>query len=201
MGVHRLVALAAAAQLALLAFCATTAAASDACPDDLTRPTMATAYAAAMSIVCDMNVYRAQNGLRPLNWDWRLWSSAQGLASDMAARSYAAHVTPEGRVLADRVAPTGYIPSGGDWWLAENLGWGTSYLSTPLAIVLGWLDSPEHRENMLDPGLRDVGVGIAEGAISENGRSGIIYVADFGMRVEPVVTVRPRGRAHRARRR
>jgi uncharacterized protein YkwD len=200
MGVRRFAVAAVAAQLVLLAI-ASTASASVACPADLTQPTLATGYDAAMAVVCDINVFRAQNGVKPLRWDWRLWQAAQDQASDMAARHYAAHTTPEGKGLADRVEPTGYIPNGPNWFLGENLGWGTNYLSTPLAIVYGWLDSPEHRENMLDPQFRDIGVGINEGAITENGQSGIIYVADFGMRATPVDTLRIRGRAGRTRRR
>lgn len=193
MGVRLLAAAAVAAQLVLLAFC-TTASASPLCPDDSTQPSMDNAYDAAMSVVCDINAYRTQNGLQPVRWDWRLWSGAQQLAADMAARHYAAHVTPEGKGLADRIQPTGYIPQTANWSLSENLGWGTSYLSTPLSIVIGWINSPVHRENLLDPDIRDVGVGMAKGAVTEGGDVGIVYVADFGMRETPVDTLRIRGK-------
>jgi uncharacterized protein YkwD len=184
----------------LFVFCASASASPD-CPADTIQPTVDTGYDGAMAMVCDLNAMRVQNGLRPLRWDWRLWSAAQVMAADMAARHYAAHVTPEGVGLADRIQPTGYIPSNAEWELAENLGWGTSVLSTPLAIVTGWMNSDHHRENILDPDLEDVGVGIALGAITDGGQSGIIYVADFGMRADPPpppITV-PR-RATRARR-
>lgn len=201
MGVRRFAVVAlAAAQLTLLAT-ASTASASPACPTDETQPTLATGDVAAMAIVCDINQYRIRSGLRPLRWDWRLWSAAQTQADDMAARHYAAHTSPEGRGLADRVGATGYIPNGPNWFVGENLGWGTSYLSTPLAILTGWINSDEHRENMLDPQFRDIGVGINEGSISATGLSGIIYVVDFGMRATPVDTLRIRGRAGRSRRR
>jgi uncharacterized protein YkwD len=161
------------------------------------------AYGAAMSIVCDINIARTQHGVRPLRWDWRLWSAAQRQANDMAARHYAAHVTPDGRDLRDRIEPTGYIPAGAsaNWLVGENLGWGTGVLSTPLAIVVGWLDSPGHRENMLDPQFQDIGVGINSGAITKNGQSGVIYAAEFGTRGAPADTLRIRGRAGRTRRR
>jgi uncharacterized protein YkwD len=186
MGVRRLAVVAAAAQLLLLAF-VSNASASVACPADQAQPSLDTAYDAAMAIVCDINLYRVQNGLRPLQWDWRLWRAAQDQANDMAANHYFAHGSSDGRSLPDRERPTGYIPNGPSWLLGENLGWGTSYLSTPLAIVAGWIDSPEHRENMLDPDFRDIGIGMNQAAISANGQSGMIYVADFGMREEPIV--------------
>jgi uncharacterized protein YkwD len=204
MGVRGLAALA-TAQVILLAVCANASAAKPSaelgCPEESVLPTLATASDAALAVLCDINAVRADNGLRPLRWDWRLWASAQWMASDMAARHYAAHVTPDGVGLAERIAPTGYIPANAAWELAENLGWGTSVLSTPLAIVTGWMDSPPHRENLLDPSLEDVGVGMAEGAVTEDGESGMIYVADFGMRGKPAVTVQNRARARRTRRR
>lgn len=196
----RLVAACIAVQLVLLALCAS-ASASPVCPADEIVPTLQTGYEAATSVVCDINAARTDHGLKPLRWDWRLWVAAQRLANDMAARRYASHVTPEGQTLANRVEPTGYVPPTPTWLLGENLGWGTSVLSTPLSIVIGWIQSPEHRENMLDPEFEDVGVGIQEGAISDNGQVGTIYVADFGMRGIPVTIIKIHGRAGRARKR
>src|SRR4051794_23418431 len=180
MGV-RLCAACVAAQMVLLAL-ATGASASPACPADDALPTPDNAYDTAMSVVCDINAVRADNGLRPLQWDWRLETAAQRMADDMAARHYIAHVTPDGTTLADRIDATGYIPSSPTWVLAENLGWGTSVLSTPFAITVGWMNSTEHRENILDPALEDIGIGVQMGAISDGGQDGAIYVADFGSR-------------------
>jgi uncharacterized protein YkwD len=128
-----------------------------------------------------MNVMRAERGLEPLRWDGRLSSGAQRMAADIAERQYFSHVTPDGRRLVDRIAPTGYI-RGASTLLAENLGWGMNDFSSPRAIVLGWMDSAGHRRNVLDPAMRDVGVGVAEGAVSDGGPTGVIYVADFGRR-------------------
>ena len=169
------------------------ASASVACPDDLTPATTASASAAVVAIVCDINVVRERGGLRPLRWDWRLWAPAQRMAEDMGTRRYWSHVTPEGVHLEDRVAPTSYFTQDdGSWLLAENIGWGTAMYSTPLSIVLGWLNSPEHRENLLDPELQDIGVGAFEGSPVPERDGGMIYVADFGRRAEPEpVTVIP----------
>jgi uncharacterized protein YkwD len=180
MGVRKLAAIA-AAHLVLLAFC-TTASASVACPTDLVQPTTANADDAAFALLCDMNQLRQENGLKPLRWDWRLWYGAQQHATDMATRHYLSHFTLEGRGITDRIEPTGYIPDDPTWLLAENLGFGTQMLSSPLAIALGWMNSPPHRENLLDPEMRDAGVGIAEGPMTEGGPSGLIYVVDFGTR-------------------
>src|SRR3954467_392894 len=159
MGVRsRLVALGATC-LMLLA-CSGNASASVACPGDEVQPTAATAYDSVMSLVCDVNEFRVRNGLRPLRWDWRLWSGAQSHATDMATRHYFAHTSPEGKGVADRMAPTGYIPQGLGWMLSENLGFGTNMLSSPVAISVGWMNSEIHRENMLDPDVDDIGIGL-----------------------------------------
>src|SRR4029079_9846332 len=106
---------------------------------------------------------------------------------------YAAHVTPEAKPLPDRVQPTGYTPNGPTWLLGENLGWGTGLLSTPLSIVVGWLNSPAHRQNVLHPTFQDIRIGINEGSVTSSGQTGTLYVADFGMRATPVDTLRIRG--------
>src|SRR3954468_12119438 len=168
----------AAAFCMLFVFCAT-AGASVACPDDLTPPTRETAAAASMALVCDMNVLRAQNGLRPLRWDWRLWAAAERMAVDMTERHFFSHVTPDGRNLVDRVLPTGYLPDEPSWTLTENLAWGRGALSTPLSVAFGWMGSPAHRENVLDPVVDDVGIGVIDGPPD---LGGIVYVADFGTR-------------------
>jgi uncharacterized protein YkwD len=205
MGVRNRFVAVTAAILILLAVSAN-ASASVACPGDEAQPTTATAYDAVMTLVCDINALRAQNGLRPLRWDWRLWYGAQHHAEDMATRHYFAHVSPEGRGLSDRITPTGYIPQGLGWTLSENLGFGTSNLSSPLAIAVGWMNSELHRKDMLDPDVDDIGVGLGFGPVSDTGHPGTIYVADFGKREEPLAAATPRvatipagrtGRAHK----
>lgn len=186
MGVRNRLAAAMVAALILLAVCVSNAAASAACPGDEVPPTEATAYDSVMTLVCDVNSFRQQNGLRPVSWDWRLWYGAQNHATDMATRHYLAHVSPEGSGLADRMSPTGYMPANGGWTLSENLGFGTAMLSSPLAIAVGWMNSEMHRENLLDPDVDNIGVGLGFGPIADGGEPGIIYVADFGHRDEPV---------------
>jgi uncharacterized protein YkwD len=191
MGVRNRLAAVMVAALMGLAMWSTNASASASCPGDEVPPTEATAYDSVMTLVCDINEFRARNGLRPLSWDWRLWYGAQNHAADMAARHYFAHVSPEGHGLGDRIAPTGYIPPAGGWTVSENLGFGTMMLSSPLAITVGWLNSEVHRENMLDPEVDNIGVGLGFGPVADGEQSGTIYVADFGHREEPVAAPKP----------
>jgi uncharacterized protein YkwD len=186
--------LAVRAATTICVFCvaAGSAHASAACPGDAAVPSAASAPTAAAALLCDINAFRARAGLPALRRNNRLQSAAQDMASQMAANHRFAHTTRDGRTLTDRVSATGYTARRKRWRLAENIGWGSLTLAPPVSIVTGWMGSPEHRSNMLDPGLRDVGIGIAEGVPSGEIESGTFYVADFG-----AGTVRKR--AHRSR--
>jgi uncharacterized protein YkwD len=50
--------------------------------------------------------------------------------------------------------------------VGENLAWGAGRLSRARAIVRRWMASPGHRENLLHPGYRLVGVGALRGSFS-----------------------------------
>lgn len=182
MGVRGRFAALVAAQLVLLGFCGS-AHASAACPGDDLQPAPAASDTVASALLCDLNQVRADNGLGLLQWDDRLATAAAGHASDMAANNYFSHNSLDGSDFVARIEPTGYIPSDdSQWTVAENLGFGTSVLSTPASIIAGWMNSAPHRQNMLDPTLQDVGIGIAQGSVTVGGLPGTIYVADFGAR-------------------
>lgn len=171
-----------------LAF-SSSASASVACPNDVVEASDYQAYERVEGLLCDLNVVRAENGLRPLRWSWHLWAAAQRMAGDIRTRKYFSHITPDGRNLADRVGDTGYIPDTDDWTLGENLGWGSGALSSPLSIVIGWMNSPGHRENVLDPTYEEVGIGVAQGSPMPENPSGMVFVADFGSQGTPVASI------------
>jgi len=130
----------------------------------------------ARALLCDVNVLRRQNGLRPLHWNRKLARGARRHAQDMAARHYFAHETPEGQSVYARLRGVGYRGR----LVAENIGFGTSVLSSPRAIASSWMDSAPHRRNLLDPALRDVGVGTAAGGLPGIDGGGQFYLVDFG---------------------
>jgi uncharacterized protein YkwD len=181
MGARRPAAVAAVAQFLALAICAN-ASASSACAATGVQPTAATARDAAATVVCEINALRAGGGLPPLRPNPRLASAAQRFAHDMAARHYFSHVTPGGVDLTGRVRRTGYLKGAAWSSLSEDIDWGSSVFSTPLAAAQGWMQSPPHRKNIMDPGMHDIGVGVAQGAACPGGDQGVFYVADFGWR-------------------
>ena len=102
----------------------------------------------------------------------------------MASGGYFGHVGPGGDTPAGRMRSVGYIYSSHvGYEVAENLAWGTLWLATPRSIVGSWMGSPPHRANILNPRLRDTGIGVSSRLPSSlsNGQSGGIYTQDFGV--------------------
>jgi uncharacterized protein YkwD len=129
--------------------------------------------------VCLVNAEREQRGLHRLRGDHRLREVAERQSTDMVQHSYFSHVTPGGADFGDRVRAAGY--GRGHWWHAgEDLAWGTGTRATPAVVVHEWLESPHHREIMLDPQYRELAVGVAPGA-PQPGVAGATYAADFGV--------------------
>jgi len=113
------------------------------------------------------NKERAANGCNALVFDERLAKSARGHSEDMAAQNYFDHKSKDGRTFVDRIEAAGY-PSPG----AENIAAGQP---TPEAVMKGWMESPGHRANILNCGLKALGVGVAKG-----GSFGIYWTQNFG---------------------
>jgi uncharacterized protein YkwD len=76
-------------------------------------------------------------------------------SQDMAMHRFIGHEGSDGRTPAQRVQDAGYRFR----IVAENVAAGRL---TPESAVQGWMESPEHRANMLNCALRDTGVGVVE---------------------------------------
>ncbi len=137
------------------------------------------AYSTEMGIanlLSSTNEQRANNGLGPLTLNSTLNSSAQSKANDMVARDYWAHNTPDGQepwVFFD-AAGYNYQKAG------ENLAYG---FSTSNATVIGWMNSPSHRANILDDTFSEVGFGFANGDNFTGTGNETIVVAHYGLPV------------------
>ena len=160
---------------------AASASAVDKCPGALDTPTDATASDATDTVTCLVNAERSKRGLRPVTRDGDLNLAARKHARDMVRRGYFSHVSPGGSTLGDRLRAVDY-GNGAGWRAGEALGWGTGSLATPNSLVDEWLDSPPHRRILLDPGYRELGVGVAAGEPRERQSSlpGATYALDFG---------------------
>ena len=65
--------------------------------------------------------------------------------------------------------------------VGENLAWASGPLSQARTIVNLWLNSPEHRANLLRPGYRTVGVGAQKGTF-EGVSEALVVTTDFAGR-------------------
>ncbi|WP_265516733.1 CAP domain-containing protein [Nitratireductor luteus] len=108
-----------------------------------------------------VNAERAREGLPGLRIAEPLNTAAQAHAEDMARRDYYAHRSPEGQDVADR-----YRAAGGGLWdiIAENISSCIACRTAGEQIIefhAGWLQSPGHRRNIVDPRVKSFGFGIA----------------------------------------
>lgn len=116
------------------------------------------------------NRHRVAAGLQPLERVPAIDEIARAHSQDMAERGYFSHDTPEGLDPTDRADRAGYdcITIHGSYYthgLAENIFWhgGWWYGAELLAgeIMDGWMDSPGHRQNIMESSYERIGVGVA----------------------------------------
>ena len=134
--------------------------------------------------LCLLNAQRRAHGLAKLRANGRLRRAATDYSILMVRDGFFSHVSPSGSTMMSRIQSTNYLARARSWALGENLAWGTGELATPRAIVRAWMNSPGHRENILNGGFRDIGIGIANGAPTpaDAGPRGATYTTDFGSR-------------------
>jgi uncharacterized protein YkwD len=194
----------AAAAAAVLALLAPAAASAEDCPYADAHAGEAPTLVLATATVCLINEQRATYGLAPLTSRTLLATTASKYAGQMVADGRFGHVDESGGNVLDRLMQAD--PALRDRWevVGENLGWGTYDLATPRAMVNGWMGSPSHRDNLLYPGYRELGIGIADGAPQPDRTDALTYAAVFAT-IDTVAARRPSAsqcrRARRARRR
>ncbi len=105
-----------------------------------------------------MNGARVNNGLRALQQDGTLVSLARWRSKDQVQRSYFDHV-----ILGTSYQVYHWYDTNGlkYRWGGENIGWNNGYADadSPVAIHEGFMNSPGHRANVLEPSWTHGGVG------------------------------------------
>jgi uncharacterized protein YkwD len=104
-----------------------------------------------------MNRDRQTHGLAPLVRDERLSRVARRYSEEMSETGAVAHVSRRSGGVGDRVQAAGVSPL--PTTLAENVATDL----TAAAVELGFMASPGHRDNILNPTFTRVGVGVAVG--------------------------------------
>jgi len=131
-----------------------------------------------------INNERQKSGVAALKYDTKLANIARAHSQDMAARNYFSHYTPEGDGPTERAIKAGYSVHkelGGGYYsegIAENIFQNnlydtvTYYNGIPVydwnsqseiasSTVNGWMNSPGHRQNILNSDYDNEGIGVA----------------------------------------
>lgn len=137
--------------------------------------TYAKADYSAGTLVSMTNSARGRNGLGSLSVNSRLTSAAYSKAQDMLANQYFAHTSPSGRTPWDFIKGAGYNYS----YAGENLAIGYSDASE---LFSAWIASATHRENILNPNFREIGIAVISGTYE--GVETIIVAQEFGAPLE-----------------
>ncbi len=122
-------------------------------------------------IVEGTNKERAKLGLAPLTLNENLSKAAGAKAANMYAENYWAHFSPTGRDPWGFILSAGYKFSYAGENLARNF-----YQSDE--VVKAWMNSPTHRENIVNAKYSDIGIAVVDGVLL--GQKTTLVVQEFG---------------------
>lgn len=120
-----------------------------------TRQTRVTAEAAEADLLALVNRDRAAAGLGAVTWDDKLADVARAHSKDMSDHDFVGHVSPRTGTALDRIHKAGLRPE----LILENVG--RAYSADE--VESGFMASPGHRANVVDPKAKRLGVGVVLG--------------------------------------
>ncbi|MCX6704172.1 MAG: CAP domain-containing protein [Candidatus Woesebacteria bacterium] len=131
-------------------------------------------YAANISpaeVIRLTNTQRAANGLGALTENSTLDGAALAKGNDMLAKGYWAHFAPDGTSPWSFFLKFGYKYK----YAGENLA---RDFPDAASAINAWMNSPSHKENILNPNYREIGIGVVEGNLA--GADTTVIVQFFG---------------------
>ncbi len=129
------------------------------------------AAAAAKKILALTNSARGQarrcgktdySKAQPLSWNAQLAAAATQHSADMASKNYFSHTAENGSTPDERVKHAGYRYR----IVAENIAAGQA---DAREVVTGWLKSPGHCANVMNPKVTEMGAGVRSESASKLG--------------------------------
>lgn len=134
-----------------------------------------------VALLQETNRERQADDETVLQMNTQLSAAAQAKADDMVAHNYWSHNTPDGRQPWSFMTAAGY-----NYQLAgENLAYG---FSNAAAVTTGWMNSTEHRANILNARYQDIGFGIATSPNFNGSGPETVVVAMYGTPVTAAAT-------------
>ncbi|HVE57532.1 MAG TPA: CAP domain-containing protein [Pyrinomonadaceae bacterium] len=120
-----------------------------------------------------VNNERRKKGLSDLYWDEDLAKMARAYSKKMARESFFSHFDGDGNSVINRAEDSNI----GGWnKIGENLFFCEGYDDFDALAVRGWMNSAEHRRNILDRQFTTTGIGVAQT------RDGRIYITQVFIR-------------------
>jgi uncharacterized protein YkwD len=152
-----------------------------ACASSSAAPAQLSRVAARSAVFCLINEQRSAHGLATLTPNRSLGRAAEKHSRTMNAWNFFGH-TGDGTPVR-RAHRAGYMRGASSWMLGETLAWGRGSRGTPDGVVAAMMASPIHRDVLLNPDFREIGVGVAMGTpLRERGGNTAIYTMDLGVR-------------------
>ncbi|HEX7483843.1 MAG TPA: CAP domain-containing protein [Candidatus Saccharimonadales bacterium] len=132
----------------------------------------------SVDLLGDTNARRAEAQLQPLQVSDELNRAAFLKAQDMLQRQYWAHAAPDGTQPWKWLGDVGYNYSHAGENLAKNF-------RSADAVTTAWMDSPEHRANVLSTNYHEVGFAVVDGTM--DGKPISLVVAMYASKATPAV--------------
>jgi uncharacterized protein YkwD len=149
------------------------------CPgaDDLGAPI----DAQVQTELCLVNYARRVHGVATLSTSPMLMRSATLKASDIVRCRQFSHQAC-GADVRKAFIDSGYFAPNVNSRFGENLAWGGAEAGSPRGALLGWLDSPEHRANLLRADWSEQGIALVYVPDFRGVENTRIWVSHFGRR-------------------
>lgn len=104
----------------------------------------------------EINQVRRRSGLTRLMFSEDLLPVAREYSRRMAEQHFFSHSDPEGRTVRERVDEADIR-----WrMIGENLAFSSGYVNPVAASLHGWMESPGHRRNILEPDFNLTAIGV-----------------------------------------
>lgn len=146
----------------------------------ISSPFFVAAQVTKEEIISLVNQERENEGLVPLVENETLDQAASFKATDMIGNNYFAHTSPNGVDPWHWFEQANYPYK----YAGENLAMDFSSASS---VMKAWMKSPSHRENIMSPKYKEIGIAISSGIIEQ--KETLVAVQLFGTRLNDEVEV------------
>jgi uncharacterized protein YkwD len=131
-------------------------------------------------LLSETNIRRQQSAVGPVQLNDQLSDAARRKAANMFAEQYWAHISPSGKDPWSFISAAGYNFLFAGENLARDFGDSKS-------VVDAWMNSPGHRDNLLNSRYKDVGFAVANGKYGDHETTLVVQM--FGTRPNTPATI------------